>query len=82
VFKFNFLNGLNIGVQYAEGLLSGAEAKNCEAVHTALLLLLVVNVCYYKNSLYEDQESGEETKRGSVTIRRRNKIEYTKESIK
>jgi len=25
---------------YTEGLVSGAEAKNCEAVHTALLLLL------------------------------------------
>lgn len=74
MFKFNFLSGSNIGVRYAEGLLSGAEAKNCEAVHTALLLL--VRVCY------KDQGSGEETKRGSLTIRRRNKIEYTKESIK
>jgi hypothetical protein len=79
VFKFTFLNGSNIGVQYTEGLLSEAEDKKCEAVHTAVLLL--VRGCY-KNNLYEDQGNGEETKRGSLMIRRRNKIKHTKESIK
>ena len=39
VFKFSFLSVSNIGVPYTEGVLSGAEAENCEAVHTALLLL-------------------------------------------
>lgn len=78
MFKFNFLSGSNIGVQYTEGLLSGAEAKNCEAVHTARLLLVMC----YKNNLYEDQGSGEEAKRTSLMIRQWNKIKYTKERIK
>ena len=29
--KFKFLSGSNTGVQYTEGLLSGDEAKICEA---------------------------------------------------